>query len=87
MEKNKKKGLIVGNAYEKGGGKLTIKLSNKSLKELVAALTEHGESNLKGKTAEELKKADSIWLNVFPNRSEGFKASHVVIMYNAKDAE
>lgn len=77
----RKEGLIVGNAYEKQGGKITIRLNNKGLKEFVALLSKHGETKLKGLSGDEAAKAESIWLNLFPSKDKSFKSSHVVIVY------
>jgi hypothetical protein len=81
MENKKRDGLIVGNAYAKPDGKITVRLNNKSLKELVTLLSKHGETKLKGLTGDEAARADSIWLNLFPSKDKTFKASHVVIVY------
>ncbi|NJO64180.1 MAG: hypothetical protein HC836_40215 [Richelia sp. RM2_1_2] len=77
----KKQGIIIGNAYNKDGGKMSIRLSNKNLKDLVKLITKHGETKLKGKSGDELVKAESIWLNLYPPKDKSFKASHVVIVY------
>lgn len=82
MEKNdKKEGIIIGNAYTREGGRMSIKLNNKNLKQLVEMLNGHGETKLKGKTAEETARAESVWLNLYPSKNKDFKSSHVVIVY------